>query len=118
MTVDRSRGADRQAVCSTTNRIKKDGIPPGGLDTLTPERDRRSDISASPGNTPAGLGLSVCVCVCTRACFTSLKIECPLKDTTMKKTLSQNIGLAIGASVCLHFNSHQRLAEFRVVQGF
>lgn len=63
MTVDRSRGADRQAVCSTTNRIKKDGIPPGGLDTLTPERDRRSDISAPPGNTPAGLGLSVCVCV-------------------------------------------------------
>lgn len=38
MTVDRSRGVDRQALSSTTNRIKKDGIPPGGLDTLTPER--------------------------------------------------------------------------------
>lgn len=33
MTVDRSRGADRQALSSTTNRIKRDGIPPGGLDT-------------------------------------------------------------------------------------
>lgn len=63
MTVDRSRGVDRQASSSTTNRIKKDGIPPGGLDTLTPERDGRSDISASPGNTPAGLGLGVCVCI-------------------------------------------------------
>ncbi|KAK5608048.1 hypothetical protein CRENBAI_005527, partial [Crenichthys baileyi] len=56
MSVDRSRGADRQAVSSTTNRIKRDGIPPGGPDTLTPERDRRNDIFASPGNTPAGLG--------------------------------------------------------------
>lgn len=64
MTVDRSRGVDRQAVSSSTNRIKKDGIPPEGLDTLTPERDGRSDISASPGNTPAGLGLSVRVCMC------------------------------------------------------
>lgn len=64
MSVDRSRGADRQAVSSTTNRIKRDGIPPGGPDALTPERDRRNDISASTGNTPAGLGLSVEACVC------------------------------------------------------
>lgn len=63
MTVDRSRGIDRQAQSPTTNRIKKDEIPPGGLDTLTPERDGRSDISASPGNTPAGPGLSVCMCM-------------------------------------------------------
>lgn len=53
MTVDRSRGADREAASSSTNRIKKDGIPPKGLDTLTPERDGRTD-SASPGNTAAG----------------------------------------------------------------
>lgn len=63
MTVDKSRGVERQAVSSSTNRIKKDGIPPGGLDTLTPESDGRSDISASPCNTPAGLGLTVCACV-------------------------------------------------------
>lgn len=61
MTVDRSRGVDRHALSPTTNRIKRDEIPPRGLDTLTPERDGRSDISASPGNTPAGLCLSVCV---------------------------------------------------------
>lgn len=70
MTVDRSRGVDRHALSPTTNRIKKDEIPPGGLDTLTPERDGRSDISASPGNTPAGLCLSVCVC----GCCTSLRM--------------------------------------------
>lgn len=63
MTVDRSRGVGRHALSPTTNRIKKDEIPPGGLDTLTPERDGESDIPASPGNTPAGLVLSVCVCV-------------------------------------------------------
>lgn len=33
MTVDRSRGVDRHALSPTTNRIKKDEIPPGGLDT-------------------------------------------------------------------------------------
>lgn len=73
MTVDRSRGVDRQALSSTTNRIKKDGIPPGGLDILTPERDGGSDISTSPGNTPAGVGFSVGVCACV--CFTSLRME-------------------------------------------
>lgn len=56
MTVDRSRAVDRHALSPTTNRIKRDEIPPGGWDTLTPERDGRSDISASPGNK--------CVCVC------------------------------------------------------
>ena len=90
MTVDRSRGVDRQSVSSTTNRIKKDGIPPGGLDTLTPERDGRSDISASPGNTPAGLGLSVCACACV--CWTSLRmrmyeLKCPHRDRKMKEIL-------------------------------
>ena len=66
MTVDRSRGVDRHALSPTANRIKKDEIRPGGLDTLTPESDGRSDIAASPGNTPAGLcfTLRVCVCVC------------------------------------------------------
>lgn len=88
MSVDRSRGVDRQSVSSTTNRIKKDGIPPGGLDTLTPERDGRSDISASPGNTPAGLGLSVCACA--RVCWTSLRKsvhgpKCPHWDRKIRE---------------------------------
>lgn len=54
MTVDRSRGGGCRAVGSSANRIK-DGIPPEGLDTVTPERD------ASPDNTPAGRGFSLCV---------------------------------------------------------
>lgn len=62
MTVDRSRGVGRHASSPTANRIKKDEIPPGGLDTLTPGREAGSDNSASSGNTPAGR--SVCVC-CT-----------------------------------------------------
>lgn len=63
MTVDTSRGVDHQAVSSSTNRIKRDGIPPGGLDALTPERDGRNDNTASPGNTAARMGLSVHVCL-------------------------------------------------------
>lgn len=68
MTVDRSRGTGGQALSSTANRIKKDGIPPGGLDTLSPKRDGRSDISATSGNTPAGLRLSLCPCVFSGMC--------------------------------------------------
>lgn len=46
MTVDRSRGVGRHASSPTANRIKKDEIPPGGLDTLTPGREAGSDNSA------------------------------------------------------------------------
>lgn len=88
MTVDRSRGVDRQAVSSSTNRIKKDGIPPQGLDTLTPERDGRSDISASPGNTPAGLGLSVCVCMC--ALFSSEDGDIRTKQSSQLQKYDKN----------------------------
>lgn len=66
MTADKCRGLGRRAVTSSTNRIKKDGNPPGGLDTLTPERGREGGSNVSLPRlekTPAGVGLDVCVCL-------------------------------------------------------
>lgn len=44
MTVDRSRGVDRHALSPTTNRIKKDEIPPGGLDTHQRAMERATSL--------------------------------------------------------------------------